>query len=261
MLLSALPPRDAPWRLVRGNEARGLSRGLQQGTWAPLQSRPDRTAYRVETPDGPIFVKHYTPKGLVARVRDFGIRRKPQRAFTMGLRLAQGGVDTAEPLGLFGLGRGLLHEVLLVNRWLGPTRMWTEHLTREARREGLSPKVREAVQSLARLLGRLHRLGLYHGDLPGNLVFGQEDGGWRPFLVDLEELHQRLPRKRRVKNLEELGRSLSDLSILTLRDRWGFLQEYAVAAGLGSAEPARLWREGREAQLRRARRAQKRGRE
>ncbi|MEW6489746.1 MAG: lipopolysaccharide kinase InaA family protein [Thermodesulfobacteriota bacterium] len=269
-LLSPPISPDARWRAAGsgGPQAGELLRRLQRGAWSPLQFRPDRTAYRVEIPrtagdgDGeePVFVKHYAPKGLAARVRDFGLRRKPQRAFVLGHRLGRAGVGTPVPLGLFALGRGLWREALLVNEWVGPTRAWPEHLGREAPGKGAAPGFREGVLSLARLLGALHRLGLYHGDLPGNLVFGAKGGRWRPFLVDLEELHPRLSRRRRVKNLEELGRALSDLTILSLRDRWDFIREYAGAAGLGASEPATLWREGREAQRRRGRRARSRDR-
>ncbi|MHB8766284.1 MAG: hypothetical protein ACYDA8_18350, partial [Deferrisomatales bacterium] len=76
-------------------------------------------------------------------------------------------------------------------------------------------------------------------------------GGWRLYLVDLEDLHPRLSWRRRVKNLEELGRAILDLGQVTLRDRWGFLVEYARACGLGLPEARRLWREGRAEQLRR----------
>lgn len=255
---------DAPWRPVggKGPQAGEILRLLRRGTWSALQSRPDRIAYRVESPEGedPVFVKHYTPKGLAGRVRDFGLRRKPQRAFSLGRQLERSGVDTPRPLGLFALGRGLWREALLVTEWMGPTRAWPEHLAREASEKGAAPGFWEGVLSLARLLGALHRLGFYHGDLPGNLVFAGKDGSWRPFLVDLEELHPWLSRRRRVKNLEELGRALSDLSILSLRDRWDFLREYAGAAGLDASEPASLWRQGREAQRRRVLRARRRGR-
>ncbi|MDW7711221.1 MAG: lipopolysaccharide kinase InaA family protein [Deferrisomatales bacterium] len=213
----------------------------------------------METAQGAVFAKHYTPQGFVRRLRDFGIRRKPQRAFALGRRLAREGVCTPEPLELLARGRGIWREALLVTRWIGPAPHWARHLAAEAPGRAGSPAFREAVLSLARLLGALHRLGLYHGDLAGNLLFGIEDGCWRPFLVDLEELHTRLSRKRRVKNLEELGRELPDLAVLTLRDRWDFLREYAAAAGLGSAEPSSLWREGREAQHRRGRRQARRG--
>jgi hypothetical protein len=257
--LPAPIPPDARWRAVGGDpRAQELFRRLLEGTWSVLQARSDRAAYRVEMPDkdpsAPVFAKHYTPNGLVARVRAFGVRRKPQRAIALGHRLGRAGVGTPKPLALFALGRGLWREAVLVTEWVGPARPWEEHLAREAPGKRVAPGFREGVLSLAQLLGALHRLGLYHGDLPGNLVFGWAGGAWRPFLVDLEELHPRLSRRRRVKNLEELGRALSDLSILSLRDRWEFLREYAGAAGLGPSEPASLWREGREAQRRRARR-------
>jgi len=219
-----------------------------------LDARPDRGAYRVDTDAGCLFVKHYTPQGLRARIRDFALRRKPQRALELGRLLRESGISTPPPVGLFALGLGLWQEALLVSRWVGPTRKWSEYLVGDARRDRDADRFRASLSQLAILLGRLHRLGFYHGDLSGNLVFDQGDPESRAYIVDLEDLHRRLSRKRRIKNLEELGRGLPDLSRATLRDRWLFLREYARAAGLDDAGARSLWREGRAAQLWRKRR-------
>lgn len=250
--LRPVPPcPDHRWRWARGGDADGLGRALAEGSWVVLESRAERTVYRVETARGPFFAKHYTPTGVAERVRDFWVRRKPQRAVALAARLARAGVSTPEALALLVRGRGLWREALLVNTWAGETRNWSALLTGEAARARGGEPFQAHLRAVARLLGALHRLGLYHGDLTGNLVFGREVGGWRLYLVDLEDLHFRLSWRRRVKNLEELGRAVLDLGQVTLRDRWGFLVEYARACGLGLPEARRLWREGRAEQLRR----------
>lgn len=260
--LPAPPWSDPGWRPAQGAGAAALGRVLARGSWVALQSRPERTVYRVETTLGTLFAKHYTPRGSRARLRDFWLRRKPQRAFSLAGRLAGAGVSTPDALALLARGRGLWREALLVNRWIGKTRNWSALLTGESGREPPPEAYHEHLCSLARLLGALHRLGLYHGDLSaGNLVFGREERGWQPYLVDLEDLRPGLTWRRRVKNLEELGRTVFDLRQITLRDRWEFLREYARTCGLGLPEVRRLWREGRAEQLRRSARHSEKHRE
>jgi tRNA A-37 threonylcarbamoyl transferase component Bud32 len=146
-------------------------------------------------------------------------------------------------------GRWIPREALLVTEWLGSLTKWSRHLTGEVPRARSPDEHRHALRGLARQLGKLHRLGLYHGDLSANLVFAQIDGRDDPYLIDLEALSGRLSRKRRVKNLEELGRGIRDLRAVSLRDRWLFLKAYASAADLDVSEARRLWREGRRAQI------------
>jgi hypothetical protein len=255
----APPAADRQWRPYPRSDP-GLLFLLGRGEWTSLKARDDRVGYCVETPGGCFFVKHYRPRRLTDRFRDFAVRRKPQRAFRCGLRLAKAGVGTPRPAGLFVVGRWVFHEALLVNEWLGRERKWSHHLTRAVPRCDFPDEFRQGVLALARLLGGLHRLERYHGDLSSNLLFAGEQGQEIPYLIDLEDLHRRLSRKRRVKNLEELGRSVPDLKAISLRDRWLFLTAYAAAAGLDREEARKLWREGRAAQIRRhARNAKRQG--
>lgn len=236
------------WRSA-GRAPRLLLGGLDRGTWVPIQSQAGRTAYRVE--DGPTryFVKRYRPESLVGRMRDFGVRRKPQRAFARGRALVEAGVGTPAPLGLLLRGGGLPAEALLVTEWLPDAGLWTESLARRARED--RREAGHALTALGGLVGSFHALGYYHGDLAGNLLICGTGPGTRAYLIDLEELRGRLSRKRRVKNLEELGRALPDLEVISLRERWVFLEAYAAAAGLSPASARDLWREGRAAQIRR----------
>jgi hypothetical protein len=242
------------WFSLGGGEA-DLLRQLCRGEWHAVKARNDRAAYHVETPAGSFFAKHYTPVGWWGRIGDFLLQRRPQRAFVYGRKLGELGVNTPKPLGLFVRGRWLPREALLVTRWLGRPTKWSHHLIGEVPGTRFPEAYRHALVELARLLARLHRERLYHGDLSANLVFAGVDGRQKPYLIDLEALSRRLSRKRRVKNLEELGRGARDLKAVPLRDRWMFLAEYATAAGLDLHEARRLWREGRAAQIRRGVRA------
>lgn len=161
------------------------------------------------------------------------------------------GVRTPKPLGLFWKGTGVPSEALLVTEWLPEAKLWKDYFKRQARedRGGLQ----QVLLALGGLLGGLHALGYYHGDLAGNLLVCTRGGETGVYLIDLEELRRRLSRKRRVKNLEELGRSIPDLGTISLRERWLVLRAYAAATGLSEDDARELWREARGAQrLRRA---------
>ncbi len=242
-------PLEEPgrWRAAAGS-APGLPHLLARGEWHLLQRQSGRTAYRVETPRGPFFVKHYAPRGPLRCLSDLGLRSKPGWAFRRGLRLQGAGVATPAPLGAFRLPGGPARQALLVTAWLGATRPWVEHLRSLAEVPEGGAALAAALADGARLLGRLHRCGYYHGDLVSNLLCAGEGRAGRAQLVDLEGLRRPLSRARRVKNLEELGRALPDLELVSLRRRWCFLRDYAAAAGLAAGETRRLWREGRSAQ-------------
>ncbi len=246
-----VPTAEAGWRPFGKDSAR-LVALLREGPWEPLQEGAGRSCYRVGPAGGAVFAKRYLPGGLGGRLRDFLIHRKPWRAYTLGIRLVREGLSTPRPLGLFLRGRGLWREALLVTEWVGPALGWREAVA--GGRRGPDG----GVSSLGRLLGALHARGYYHGDLAGNLVFAG-DGRDRPFLLDLEDLHRPLSWKRRVKNLEELGRALPDLGAVSLRERWSFLLAYVDAAGLDPSRAGVLWRNGREAQRRRLHRAARAG--
>ncbi len=245
------------WRPARGS-APGLLFLLGRGRYTPIHEQPDRVAYRVDTPRGTLFVKHYRPAGVWPAVRDFCLSRKPQRAFARSRELSSRGVSTPAPLGLFLRGRFPPREALFVTEWVEGAVKWAVHL-RERVPRGRDPEAfRAALRELGSLVGYLHRTGYYHGDLSSNLLFGSDGRTVRAFVVDLEGLSPRLTRKRRVKNLEELGRAIPSLEEVPLRDRWLYLLAYAHAAGLSRADARTLWREGRAAQIDRMGPARKR---
>lgn len=245
MSLLAPPTSEQGWRVL-GASADSILSLVSHARWAPLLEARGRMCYRVDWERGVLFAKWYRPPTFGARLSDFGIHRKPWKAFELGVRLARQGLATPHPVALLVRGRGVWREALLITEWIGPTRDWQEALGRGA------PDTSERLACLARLLGLLHRGGYYHGDLPGNVVLGKQEGGREGvFLLDLDDLRRPLSWKRRVKNLEELGRAFPNLASVSLRQRWAFVLAYVDAAGLNREQARQLWRDGRTAQLRR----------
>lgn len=236
-----IPTLDGTWRLGAGDG--GYRERLAGGRWTALQIGGDRAAYRVDTSEGPVFTKTYAPRGWTGRVRDFALRRKPQRAFHRGLALRAAGVGTPEPLALFLRGRFVAREALLVCAWLPVPRSWFEEVMVASPLAHDPRGFRAALEEFGLLLGRLHAQGWYHGDLRANVLFGgAEEGRRRAQVIDLEDLWGCLSQDRRLRNLESLARTAEDLMTVPLRERWRFLRAYARAAGLEPPHARALWR-------------------
>ena len=104
-----------------------------------------------------------------------------------------------------------------------------------ARRE----EKRSIVRAFGRFVGRLHRAGIYHGDLKAVNVFVRWTGEGEPAfrLVDYDRVRfgRSVSRRRRIKNLAQVAASVAVL--ITKTDRLRFFLAYAwepeVAAGAG----------------------------
>jgi serine/threonine protein kinase len=85
---------------------------------------------------------------------------------------------------------------------------------------------RSLLRDLARLLSRLHSLGIYHRDLKTSNILLQEREGVerRIFLIDLDRVEERgrLPLAKRVKNLLQIRRRA-----WASRDKMYFFMRYA----------------------------------
>ena len=90
-------------------------------------------------------------------------------------------------------------------------------------------KRRIAVET-GRLAGRLHAVGICHGDMrPGNILYKEnQDGRVDLWLLDNERTfhYKKLPDKKRVKNLVQLNIIPFPVKTITRTDRMRFLHAY-----------------------------------
>ena len=97
------------------------------------------------------------------------------------------------------------------------------------------------LHDLARLLSRLHALGIYHRDLKGtNILFREWERPQRQiFLVDLDRVEEttRLSLSRRLKNLAQIRRGA-----WSMRERIYFFMRYAELYGSSKKEAKALTR-------------------
>ena len=122
-------------------------------------------------------------------------------------------------------------------------RYWSEELQPLTGVMGISRR-RAFLRGLAELFAQLHAKNIYHNDLKdfNILVAPHAASGESFFLLDLEGVRRygQISRRRRVKNLVQLNRTLGKL--LSNTDRMRFLKCYLEARGLNSLESQALAR-------------------
>ena len=105
---------------------------------------------------------------------------------------------------------------------------WREHLLAAKGKEGAGRR-RRFLQRLGTLFRSLHQQNVYHNDLKDAniLVRSESSGGDEQFyLLDLEGIrrYRRLNRRRRIKNLVQLNRTLG--KVVRATDKLRFLEGY-----------------------------------
>lgn len=84
----------------------------------------------------------------------------------------------------------------------------------------------ELVRAFGQTVGRMHRAGIFHGDLRlGNVLARQEKNSWRFFFIDNERTRKfwRLPARLRLKNLVQINMFRDGI---TNTDRLRFFKAY-----------------------------------
>jgi serine/threonine protein kinase len=177
--------------------------------------KPSRSS-AVSAQDG-LVLKRYNLRKWRNLLKDLFRGSKARRCFFRGMQLEGAGVPTARPLA-FAEHRccGVpLRSYLLMDE--------IPHASNLVEWRG---DKRRLIQSLARLIARLHNAGFSHRDLKeGNILF---DGSGEPFLVDLDGLRyvRRVEDKWAVADLARLAQAVTARGRATRTDRARFLQAY-----------------------------------
>jgi hypothetical protein len=187
--------------------------------------------------DSCAVVRHYHRGGVFGRVlKDFYLGRN---RFLQEVRVSewarQQGVPTAEVLALRIEHRGMgLHCADLVTREIEASEDLDRYL-RSARTGGRRAKElrREILRSVAHLVQRMHRAGLYHADLNlKNILVRVTEDGVSSYVIDLDRarvIHP-LGYRMRIRNLIRLYRSLDKQGYLGdpvgIRDIVRFVRAY-----------------------------------
>jgi tRNA A-37 threonylcarbamoyl transferase component Bud32 len=224
--------RDGWGELLLGKEGLRLDDWRQQGRLTTIKSGPHRVVYRVDLPQGAIYVKHFLVPDWRATLRQWVRRGKGRNEGKSTQHLASIGVPTITPVALGERRqRKFLFENYLVTLAISSAMPLDEFVERhlperpEPDRSQIRHKLAEAM---AVMTARLHEAGLLHHDFhPGNIMVRlAADNTPELFMIDLDALRKsrRVTWKLARQNLALLDHFFWLRSSRT--DRYRFLKTY-----------------------------------
>jgi tRNA A-37 threonylcarbamoyl transferase component Bud32 len=199
----------------------------------PFHASLDRKVYRKPFGTGHIYIKQYYITNLRQFVKTLFFMNKAQKSWRYGRLLTQKGIPTPIPIAYLQKRHRIISlEHILVTQGVPNSvtlRNYVDHWFESAR--GSAPHKKEVIKKLAELLGGLHVAGIYHGDFTAhNLIVERRDAPEyvRIYLTDLDAVDSSfwISSRRRIKNLDEIGRNFLDLRMISTSDRGRFLKYY-----------------------------------
>jgi len=198
-----------------------------------VKSRRDSQVYRFDYKGDTFYVKQYPINGVKAFLLSFFGQNKAQKTWRFARLLLAKGLSTPPPV--FYVLRNITcmkseHMVgtLGIDRSISLRDFIQSHF--KPGNVSTSDK-RRFIKKLAVFMARLHLAGIYHGDLTARNIIVKPAGDVyesQLYLIDLDAIRSTrwISDRRRVKNLDELGRNFLDLSIVDGLDRACFLKHY-----------------------------------
>ncbi len=209
-----------------------LDEWRQEGRLTTIKSGRQRVVYRVDLPEGPLYIKHFLVPDRARKYRQWVRRGKGRNEGRRSQFLASIGVPTITPVALGEQRkRKFLFENYLVTlgiRDATPLDDFVEIRLPEIPEPSHSRIRRELAKSLATMTARLHNAGLLHQDFhPGNvLVRFTSETAPELVMIDLDALRrsQNVTWKVARQNLALLNHFFWQRSSRT--DRFRFLKAY-----------------------------------
>ena len=187
-----------PWNeMLLGPGGLRLDDWREEGRLTTVKAGPHRIVYRVDLPEGAIFIKHYLVPDYRAMFRQWFRRGKGRNEGKRSAVLAAIGVPTIYPIALGERRkRKFLFENYLITWEIPGTMPLDEYLENhlESQPEPLQSRIRQRLaNSLAVLTARLHNAGITHIDFhPGNVLVRISPHDVPELsMIDLDALRQR----------------------------------------------------------------------
>jgi tRNA A-37 threonylcarbamoyl transferase component Bud32 len=234
--------RDRWGEVLLGKDGLRLEEWSEQGRVTTIKSGPHRVVYRVDLPQGAIYVKHFLVPDWRATLRQWVRRGKGRNEGKSSQHLASIGVPTITPIALGERRhRKFLFENYLVTLAISSAIPLDEFVERHLpeRPEPIRSQVRQKLaKAMAVMTARLHEAGLLHQDFhPGNIMVRlAADHTPELFMIDLDALRKvrRVSWKPARQNLALLDHFFWLRSSRT--DRFRFLKTYLRNRSLPSPE-------------------------
>ena len=179
-----------------------------------------------------VYIKRYRFVNLKQIVQTLLHVHKAQKSWRIGRILLQKGIPTPKPIAYLARRTSrLAGEHLLITEGIthGISLFDYVHEHFHPHTITLSEK-RLLIKNVAEFLGKLHLAGIYHGDLTAHNIFVEHarPNQFRISLIDLDSVRSThwISFRRRIKNLDELGRNFLDLRVISTSDRIRFLKHY-----------------------------------
>lgn len=200
---------------------------------SPVSISSDRKVFRTAINGHEIYVKQYDIKNLKQFIKTLFHLNKAQKAWKFGRRLVKLGINTAFPIAFFRRLRfGLPTAYVLIMTGIPDSIKLRHHIDTHLQPVKVASEQKiKLIKKTARLLGRLHMAGIYHGDFTSHNIIVQilpPPEYYRVYLIDLDAIDSMywISSRRRIKNLDEIGRNVLDLRLFSTADRARFLKTY-----------------------------------
>lgn len=200
---------------------------------SPVSVADDRKVYRITIDGQQIYLKLYFIKNLKQYIKTLFKLNKAQKAWKFGRRLVKERINTPLPIAwLRHLRIGFPLKYVLITAGIPDSIKLRSHIDSYLLPGNVEPdQKRQLLKKTAELLGSLHMAGIYHGDFTSHNIMVQilpPPEYYRIFLIDLDAIDSMywISSRRRIKNLDEIGRNVLFLKMFSTADRARFLKHY-----------------------------------
>lgn len=200
-----------------------------------IVSNEDRKVLSLEAPDclsggrnkSKLCFKVYIHGAEKFKVSDLYKVFRASIVWKLFIRLFTMKIPVPEPLGFLSARvDGQVYQVLMYRYLYGKT--LADFAQNNLPLCGFAER-RKLISAVARFVAMLHDAGVYHGDFHANNILVRQKGNdYKCFLIDVDAVRSIyfISRRRRIKNLDELGRNFLNLAALSTSDRMFFIREY-----------------------------------